>query len=268
MHSLHSILPFGDDSIAKRIYDDAQSVFDRVYASWREIAGGDYDVDKVNQDVKSLKEGLQQYEKIYRDQQERLPLLLLSTIFKRLNSTQEINIDDSVCQMGYINEKGAHVLAWNFGYVRGAQWSGKKVGLDIATPWKLISDIFDCMEMSCMHPARFSLRLLGPPLVSRESKVSPEYIARVNHVLKDTSSIQVDISPLVENKCDGTAFLGDFLKAICDLSSLQELELNLSAPFGRWNMTSVFPLGKTTWTCLKSLRVENVEFNRKEFKCC
>ncbi|KAL1873746.1 hypothetical protein Plec18167_006264 [Paecilomyces lecythidis] len=273
--SIDSDLPIPSDPISKKVYDNARMKCGYVQFSWGIVASGDYDDafhvgdydrNDYDRDVELLKEGFRQYEKIYRDQEKRKPVLLLSTIFKRLNNIQEINIDDNVSQTGYINERGALVLAWNSGYVPASQWFGKEVESNIATSWKLISDIFYCMETSSVRPTRFSLELLHPPLNSSALKQSPECLACISHVLKNTISIRIDIWTDVNEKPDDLTFLGDFLKAMCDSSSMQEFELRLPGRFFHWDATSVLPLGETTWGCLKSLTLEGTIFSHEEFQ--
>ncbi|KAJ9312632.1 hypothetical protein DTO271D3_7179 [Paecilomyces variotii] len=253
------------DPTSAKIYEEIEKEVARVSSIWTAIGEGNENVDSFDQNLKLLKKSHQNYKKLYRDQREHKPVTLLSEILKRLNHLQQISISDYVLQVGRIDEKGALDLAWDSGYIPAGKWYGSKFGPSTATPWTLIADIFDAMDMSSVHPAKFELNLQNALLHSRAFRISPECLVRISDVLRDTKSIRILIETISED-CDDTGFVGQLTKCLCDVASLQELQLSFSFFDSYHPATSVLPLGKTTWENLKSLKLQYIALSREEFQ--
>ncbi|KAJ9293154.1 hypothetical protein DTO271G3_8098 [Paecilomyces variotii] len=257
-------IPMGYDPMTTQIHPEIKNELDRVISIWQAIRNGDRDVDYLGENMKLLKQSHKNYKKSYRDQLKHKPVTLLSKILKRLNHLQQISIDDSVYQLGRIDEKGDLVLALESGYIPADSWLGSEFDPS-ATPRKLIADIFDALEMASVHPERFELVVRDDILESGAFQMSPECLVRISDVLRGTESLYISVLT-VFRKYENTEFVGPLTRALCDVASLQKLHLSFFSLDGCHPATSVLPLGKTIWPHLKSLRLGCIAFTREEFK--
>ncbi|KAJ9391216.1 hypothetical protein DTO032I4_1572 [Paecilomyces variotii] len=265
--SIDRFVPTSCDPTTAKTYLEIEKEVDRVKSIWEAIGCEDDEIDSFDENMKLLKQSHQNYRKLYNDHQKRKrePVTLLSEILKRMKNLQQFAIDDSVRQMGRIDGKGDLILAWESGYMPAAMWSGSDFDASIGTPWKMISDIFYAMEMSSVHPARFFLDLKQAALNYKAFQMSPERL-RISDILRDTKSIRILVETKTCDFCDA-GFMGRLTKAMCDVASLQELEVSFSFPrHVRHTAASFLPLGKTTWAHLKSLKLWRMLFTREEFQ--
>ncbi|KAJ9352789.1 hypothetical protein DTO280E4_7682 [Paecilomyces variotii] len=264
-----SMIVIWHDSTTGKIFEEIEEERSRILSTWDAVGDGDYDIDHIDQNLKLLQQSHQNYQKLYCDQQERKPVMLLSEILKRLNNLQQISIDDSVQEEGHVDEKGHLVLAWESGYIPASMWSGSEFGPNIATPWKLIADIFDTMEMLSVHPAKFCLDIYEAIFDPRAFQMSPECLVRIGDILKDTKSIRVHIEQAYKDRDDiedDIESVGLLTNALCNVASLQELELSFLCIDGYRPAAFVLPLGKTTWVHLRTLKLRRIAFTREKFR--